>query len=301
MKSSSGVGRWSSPVGAERRIPGWAQGLVAALSRDEPRVVTREDIGDLLADAGSMRTVDETIAELRRLGWLVRLGIAGTWTFIPPGQAEVVDPYLDLRAWERAASVDFHLCGANAAWFLGYLDRAPDGKVQVLLPAGTALPKGLRASASAVRLPWSPDPALLRPTQRFLVERRLDLVRWSDGLPCIGPEALVAQVSLRPASFEPWDDLVAHLARLVDDTDDDRLTQLLQGCSAAAWQRAAYLLHAGGAPERGIALLDAAPFERRPVTAFAVGTATNGNSLWVPQYELVDRLIFSIQGQLGKA
>ncbi len=282
-------------------MPGWAQGVVAALARDEPRVVTRKDIDKLLVEFEVARTTDDAVSELRRLGWLVHVGVAGTWTFIPPGQAEVVDSYLGLRAWDRIASPGFHLCGANAAWFLGYLDRAPDGKAQVLLRAGTVLPKGLRASVSTLRLPWSPDLKALEPTQRFLVRRRLDLVRWSDGLPCIGPEALVAQVALRPGSFTPWDDLIAHLARLVEDTDDGRLTQLLVGSSAAAWQRAAYLLHAGGSPERGISLLDSAPFERWPVTTFAIGTITNDNGLWVPQYELVDRLIHPTQAHLGKA
>lgn len=301
MKSSAPPGRWRSPVGAERRVPGWAQGIVAVLARDEPRVVTRTDIDKLLDEFEVARTTDEAVSELRRLGWLVRLGVAGTWTFIPPGHAEVVDPYLGLRAWDRIASPGFHLCGANAAWFLGYLDRAPDGRTQILLSAGTVLPKGLRSSVSTLRLPWSSDPTILEPTQRFLVHRRLDLVRWSDGLPCVGPEALVAQVALRPASFKPWDDLIAHLARLVEDTDDSRLTRLLEGSSAAAWQRAAYLLHAGGSPERGTALLDTAPFERWPVTAFAVGTTSNDDGLWVPQYELVDRLIYPTQAQLGKA
>jgi hypothetical protein len=264
-------------------------------------VVTRTDVDALLHELGVARGTDEAIGELRRLGWLVHLGIAGTWTFIPPGQAEVVDPYLGLRAWDRIAAPGFHLCGANAAWFLGYLDRAPDGKAQILLRAGTVLPKGLRASVSTIRLPWSPSPHALEPTQRFLVRRRLDLVRWSDGLPCIGPEALLAQLALRPASFGPWDDLIAHLPRLVEDTDDGRLIRLLEGSSAAAWQRSAYLLHAGGSPQRGIALLDAAPLERWPVTAFAVGETTNEDGLWVPQYELVDRLIYPTQAQLGKA
>jgi len=301
MKSRSAIGHWKSPVGAERRVPGWAQGVVAALARDEPRVVTRTDVEALLNELGVERGIDEAIGELRRLGWLVHLGIAGTWTFIPPGQAEVVDPYLGLRAWHRIATPGFHLCGANAAWFLGYLDRAPDGKAQILLPTGVVLPKGLRASASTVRLPWSPDPSVLEPTQSLLLRRRLDLVRWADGLPCIGPEALIAQVALRPASFGPWDDLITHLARLVEDSDNDRLAGLLEGASAAAWQRAAYLLHAGGSPSRGVALFDAAPFNRWPVTAFEVGTSTNDTTLWVPQYELIDRLVYPTQLLLGKA
>lgn len=301
MDPSPSNGRWRSPAGAERRIPGWAQGIVAALARDQPKVVTRSDIDELLQETRGTRTADEAVSGLRRLGWLVHLGITGTWTFIPPGQAEVVDPYLGLRAWERVAQPGFHLCGANAAWFLGYLDRAPNGKVQILLPPGTAIPKGLRSAVSALRLPLFPERGAIEPAPKFLLSRRLDLVRWSDGLPCIGPEALLAQLAMRPASFVPWDDLLAHLGRLVEDVENARLAQLLQSASAAAWQRAAYLLHAGGSPERGIALFDAAPFERWPVTSFAIGATADDDGLWVPEYELIDRLVYPTQLQLGKA
>lgn len=299
---STSAGGWVSPVGAERRIPTWARGIVAAMSRDLPRVVTRDDIRALLDEAGSERTPDETISELRRLGWLVHLGIAGTWTFIAPGQSEVIDPYLSLRAWDRVASSGFYLAGANAAWFLGYLDRAPDPKVQILLPPGTALPKGLRRSVAALRLPWPEDTDLLGPTPRLLVRRRLDLVRWADGLRCIGPEALILQLASRPTSFTPWDDLIAHLPRLVEDCDDSRLVALLVVASAAAWQRAAYLLHAGGSPARAIAVFDAAPIETWPVTSFGTThTAPEAGSLFVAQYRLIDRLIAPLQGLSGKA
>lgn len=298
---STMAGGWSSPVGAERRIPSWAQGIVAAMARDVPRVVTRDDIQMLLDGAKSKRTPDETISELRRLGWLVHLGIAGTWTFIPPGQSDVVDPYLNLRAWDRIATPGFYLAGANAAWFLGYLDRAPDRKVQILLPLGTPLPKGLRRSVSALRIPWPSDNDLLGPTSRFLVRRRLDLLRWADGLRCIGPEALILQLASRPASFIPWDDLVAHLPRLVEDCDDNRLVSLLSGASAATWQRAAYVLHAGGWPARGIAVLNAAPIETWPVTSFnGAHTTSESGSVFVAQYRLVDRLIAPLQGLTGK-
>ncbi len=287
-------------------MPGWAQGVVAALARDQPRVVTRTDVDALLHELGVVRGTDDAIAELRRLGWLVHLGIAGTWTFIPPGQAEVVDPYLGLRAWDRIASPGFHLSGANAAWFLGYLDRASDGKAQILLRAETLLPKGLRASVSTLRCQHSDclgRPARTPSNQHSGTSCGAGSTSSAGPtvFPASGPEALLAQLALRPASFKPWDDLIAHLPRLVEDTDDDRLTQLLEGSSAAAWQRSAYLLHAGGSPQRGIALFDAAPLDRWPVTVFAVGETTNDDGLWVPQYELVDRLVHPTQAQLGKA
>lgn len=307
MKSSTR--EWASPSGAERRVPSWARAIVAGLSRDLPRVVTHDDIIARLEQVGSPRTAGETIRELRRLGWLVHLGIAGAWTFIPPGQDAVVDPYLDLRAWVSTADPGCFLAGANAAWFLGYLDREPDGKVQIWVPDGTRLPGGLRRSLSTISLRWPVDARpLLPPSPKLLLRRRLDLTRWSSELPAFGPEALVVQLASRPASFQPWDDLVAHLARLVEDCDDDRLVRLLVGMSAATWQRAAYIVHSGGSPSRGIDLIEKSGVASLPVTSFGAddgdeGTAIWGGdrALWVPRYSLVDRLIAPLQSLVGKA
>ncbi|MGH9187948.1 MAG: type IV toxin-antitoxin system AbiEi family antitoxin, partial [Acidimicrobiales bacterium] len=82
-----------SPAGPDRRVPGWASALVGGLTRDAPAVVTREDIAQRSAELGLDRDLDATIAELRRLGWLVALPVKGTWAFVPPGQDAVTDPY----------------------------------------------------------------------------------------------------------------------------------------------------------------------------------------------------------------
>ncbi|MGH3490707.1 MAG: type IV toxin-antitoxin system AbiEi family antitoxin, partial [Actinopolymorphaceae bacterium] len=170
-----------SPKGLDRRIPAWAAGVIAGLARDLPSVVTREDIARRLSDAASGRDVDPTINELRRLGWLVGLPIQGTWAFIPPGQDVVADPYLPLRAWKaRDDDANLLLSGAAAAWHLGYLDRRPEGRIQVWLPSGLRLPDGLRPHVSVVQIKWPPDVAeLLAPSAALLVRRRLDIVAWA--------------------------------------------------------------------------------------------------------------------------
>ncbi len=88
----------TSPLGADRRVPGWASALVAGLARDLPSVVTRDEMAERLSTANVDRNVASTINELRRLGWLVALPVKGTWAFVPPGQEAVTDPYLPLRA-----------------------------------------------------------------------------------------------------------------------------------------------------------------------------------------------------------
>ena len=169
-------GRAGSSVGADRRIPAWAAGLLAGLARDQPRVLTRADIAERLAEAGSDRAVDRTIAELRRLGWLRPIGLHAVWAFVPPGHDTVVDPYLLLRGWRaKDPSVAFRLAGDAAAWHLGYLNRRPTGPVPIWLPKIRRIPDGLRGSVSVVRFPWPAEQAdKLGPRRELLRARKLD-------------------------------------------------------------------------------------------------------------------------------
>ena len=302
MKSTSGG--LVSGVGTDRRVPGWAAGLIAGLVRDGVVVVTRGEIADRLVAAGSERAVNATISELRRLGWLVGLPSKGVWAFMPPGLAEIADPYLVLRGWQaRDPSVGFLLAGASAAWHLGYLDRDPGRPIPIWLPADVRLPDGLRRYVSVVQVRWQPAVrALLAPTAKLLVRRRLDLVSWANGLEAFGPEALIVQLATRPSSFAPWADLVTHLEQLADDCDDDRLTRLLAGQSISAWQRASYLLHTGGHPTRGLAVLDRRPIRALPKITFDHhATTRNEPGVWIAEYHLIDRLIVPLQRVVGKA
>ena len=294
----------TSPAGADRRVPGWASALIGGLTRDAPAVVTRKDIAQRCAELGLDRDSDAAIAELRRLGWLVALPVKGTWAFVPPGQEAVADPYLPLRAWQaRDRDAEFLLAGDAAAWHLGYLDRRSEGRISVWKPSDVRLPDGLRPHVSIVSIDWgSTSPKELRPTTAFLARRHLDIVSWASGLPAFGPEALLVQLGARPGSFAPWVDLVAHLEQLVDDCDDDKLALLLTAQTASAWQRAAYLLYAGGQPARGIALLDRKPAGPTPKVSFEHRDIARDDrrSVWVPQYHVVDRLVLPLQKLVGK-
>ncbi len=295
--------RVESRAGLSRRVPGWAAALIDGLARDLPSVVTRADVSERLAEVGSERDVDSTVSELRRLGWFVGLPVQGVWAFLPPGYDDFIDEYLVLRAWLARDRPGFLLAGANAAWHLGYLDRQPDGRVQVWLPDGVRLPDGLRPHLSVVQISGvAVNGPNLAPMRSLLIRRKLDLVRWAGGLGAFGPEALVLQLATRPASFGPWADLVTHLERLVDDCDVDRLTLLLAGQSSSAWQRAAYMLDVAGQPERSAAL-----FERRPSGAMAKVRLSDssgrlsGGAVWVPRFQLHDQLIAPLLALLGKA
>lgn len=294
----------ASPAGADRRIPTWASQVVSGLARDRPAVVTKEDLTLRLTLAGCERDPDSAIRELRRMGWLVHLPVKGTWAFIPPGEDAVSDPYLPLRSWlARDQNAGFMLAGASAAWHLGYLDRRPEGRIPIWLPPVKRLPDGLAPYVSVVRIPWNAaDTALLAPRPALLARRRLDIVAWATELPAFGPEALLVQLATRPASFGPWADLVAHLDQLVADCSDERLERLLSGRPTSAWQRASYLVDAAGEPARGQALLAKRQTEAIPVARFTTAHSHDrGESVWAPEYQLVDELVAPLLRVLGKA
>jgi hypothetical protein len=286
-------------VRSDRRIPGWAAGLLARLARDRPAVVTKEDIEADLKESLSSRHVDPTARELQRLGWLQPLHVKGVWAYVPPGEEEVIDRYIDLRGWKaREPDATFALAGEAAAWHLGYLDRAFPGPVAVWTPAKSRLPHGLRAHLSIVTLGWSIDEApQLGPTTALLRRRRLDTQAWAGGLPGFGPEALVVQLSARPMSFRVWGDLIRHLEQLAEDCDVERLVGLLGRQSSSAWQRAAYLLHCGNRHDDGVVLLGRRPMTNMPKVQFGEGPET----VWAPEFSVVDRLIAPLQDVGGKA
>ena len=284
---------------ADRRIPGWAAGILARLARDRPAVVTKEDIAADLQESGSSRSVDSTVRELQRLGWFQALHVKGVWAYVPPGEDEVIDPYIDLRGWNaRESDAVFALAGEASAWHLGYMDRAFSGSVAVWTPTKSRLPHGLRAHLSIVTLGLTANDApTLGPTTAMLHRRRLDTQAWAGGLPTLGPEALVVQLSARPMSFRAWGDLIHHLEKLAEDCDVERLAGLLGKQSSSAWQRAAYLLHCGNRNDDGIALLERRPMMNRPKVQFGEGPKT----VWAPAFGVVDHLIAPLQSAEAKA
>ena len=286
-------------VRPDRRIPGWAAALLARLARDRPAVVTREDIKADLTEAGSSRAVDPTVRELQRLGWFKPLHVKGAWAYVPPGEEEVIDPYIDLRGWKaRDPEAVFALAGEAAAWHLGYLNRAFSGPVTVWIPANRRPPHGLRTHLSIVTLAWGVDDGpRLGPTTALLHRRRLDTRAWAGGLPGFGPEALVVQLSARPMSFRAWGDLVPHLEQVAADCDVERLASLLCKQSSSAWQRAAYLLHAGRRHDDGTDLLARRPMTNMPKVQLGDGPI----SVWVPEFRIADRLIAPLWRTGGRA
>ena len=182
------------------------------------------------------------------------------------GEADVTDPYIDLRAWKaREPDAPFALAGEAAAWHLGYLPRNFGGTIAIWLPSRERVPHGLRRHVSLVRFSWVGEEAReFAPSSRFLRRKRLDLTNWAAGVSAFGPEALVVQLAARPASFRVWADLIPQLDVLASDCDTDKIERLLGDQSASAWQRATDLLHCGGRTDEAVDLLDRRPGKSTP-------------------------------------
>jgi hypothetical protein len=283
-----------------RRIPRWAMGLIARLSQDQPAVLSRSDIGAYLIELGDARDIDETVTQLVRLGWLRPTPSRGVWAFRPLGdEAGTADPYLPLRAWQaRDPQAVFALAGEAAAWHLGYLDRRFTGPVRVWVPDGERPPFGARSSLSIVRLRWAADmgPAV-RPSRALLRRRGLDLTRWASGLPAFGPEALLAQLSIRPSSFTPWVDLADHLDRFVGDCEAKAVCTLLADHPSTVWQRAAYLAHMGGNDHIADVMMERRGDAQLP--HLFLGTGSEG--MYSARFNVTDRLVAPYLAVAGKA
>jgi hypothetical protein len=284
---------------SSRTISALAASLHERLARERPPVVTRADIGAYLEEIGSNRDVDVTVKSLQRLGWLVGVHIKGVWAYLPPGEEEITDRYIDLRAWRaQDPNAVFALAGEAAAWHLGYLDREFLGSPAVWIPSDTRIPFGLRKYVSEVRLGWGSDAIeTLVPTSKMLHQRHLDLTKWAGGLPAFGPEALLVQLSIRMKSFRSWADLIPHIQQLAADIDVERLATLLTKKSQSAWQRAGYILSRGGRNDDGLRLVNTQ--RSRKMADVTIGDGVE--SVWAPEFRIVDRLIVPLQRDLGKA
>lgn len=284
---------------AARRIPRWAGALIERLMQNRPPVVSRRDLAEYLGALGSNRDVDDTVRQLVSLRWLQPTSTQGVWEFVPLGESGGDDPYLALRAWQaKSSDARFALAGEAAAWHLGYLDRRYVGATRVWIAEGGRLPFGARSKLSVVHLGWSADIAdALGPSRALLRRRGLDLTQWAAGLPAFGPEALLAQLAIRPSSFVPWADLADHFGDLVGDVDAEVLTRLLANQSPTAWQRAAYFAHTSGRPDLADELL--ARRNGTPLPHVVLGT--NGKGVYSSKFNVTDRLVVPRLRVGGKA
>ena len=286
-------------VALERRIPGAVAPIVARLTQDQPTTLTRDQLGEYLAETGSRRELESVIRELVALGWLTATPRHGVWAFIVPGEVESNDPYLGLRAWQASdPDAVFALAGEAAAWHLGFIARQYNGPLAVWIPKGTIVPRGLRRHVATVTLGWNADKApRVGPERAWLLQRKLDITRWSNGIPAFGPEALLIQLGVRPSSFHPWGDIAPNLDALATSCSLTKLLDLVQGQKTTAYQRVAYFLAIAGQSANGDQVLEARP--TRTLSHVVLGDGKD--STFSAAHRITDRLVAPFLAQFGKA
>jgi AbiEi antitoxin C-terminal domain len=286
-------------VALERRIPWSVAAIVARLTQDQPSTLTRDQVNEYLVETGSQLNLESVLRELVALGWLTSTPRHGVWAFIAPGEVESSDPYLGLRAWQASdPAAVFALAGEAVAWHLGLVARRYDGPVALWIPKGTTVPRGLRQDVATVTLGWNADQSSkVGPERAWLMQRKLDLTRWSNGIPAFGPEALLVQLGVRPTSFHPWADLAPNLQVLANSISLPKLLDLLAGQKTTAYQRVAYFLSLGGQAPNGDKVLAARPTE--PLSHVVLGDGKH--STFSATHRLTDRLLAPFLAQFGKA
>ncbi len=281
-------------IPGSRIVPKWSAGLLALLVQEAPAVVSLETLTKYLQMAQITLDPKVALARLTRLGWLRKASFNGAYAFLQPGVDDIVDPYLDLRAWQLLQpQAKFFLAGSSAAWHLGYLDRMP-GQPTIWIDDSIIFPKALRGRVARVttHFPKNVSVQALSPSIKLLRERHLDLLRWADGLRAFGPEALLVQISARPKSFDAWVDLAGRLPEFCAGMDLSRLASLLEASTGATRQRAVYLLRLGG--RRGV--MNLLPKDRPPVKFDG-----NGPVNWDQKTGISDHLVAPLLYANGKA
>lgn len=239
-------------IQGSRVVPKWSAGLISLLAQEAPAVLSKATLANYLEAADIKLDPKIALARLIRQGWLRKTHFNGAYIFLPPGIDDINDPYVDLRAWRLIQpDIKFFLGGASTAWHLGYLDRMPK-RPTIWLDNSITFPKALRGRVGRVTTPFPKNVSAqaLSPSVKLLRQKGLDLLHWAEGLPALGPEALLVQISARPKSFDAWVDLAGRLQEFSLDIDLNRLSPLLEASTGATRQRAVYLLRLGG--RRGV-------------------------------------------------
>jgi hypothetical protein len=214
----------------------------------------------------------EVARRLRMLGWLLPLRARGAWEFAPADRAGAWsggDPFIELRA-VLAVRDDLRIAVGyeSAAFLLSLASRQPAREV-IVCDEGTPPIRSL-GTYRRVNLTLSDEVHTVR-----------------DGLRLHTETGLLAALAIRPVGFNDWPGLSEWLRPAAERTDVTLLQRTLDGRTAAAWARAAYLLRVGGNPEAAAEVLNGRPGQRGP---FYLGPR-RGGGVHDPATNVVDTVV----------
>ncbi|MDP4014564.1 MAG: type IV toxin-antitoxin system AbiEi family antitoxin [Candidatus Nanopelagicales bacterium] len=216
--------------------------VVEQLELDGDTVVTINRLAGVMRQLGLSGDPRRLAYELQRDGWLGNLRTRHAWEFLPGargGRYGSGDRFIEFRAQQAVnATWPGVLAMESAASVLGLAQRVPEQEV-VALAEGEPFPKALTGRWRYVRIHISEEG-----------------IASINGLRTWDREGLIVGVAVRPSSYKDVAGLGQWMSASVYEADIEKIIRLLQPMTAAARQRAAYLLWASenlGGAERIVA------------------------------------------------
>lgn len=245
-----------------RSLPAWLADVVQSFELHARRLVTADDVQRARPEL-SRGLARLALAELVRRGWLVPVGVRGTYEFIPGAVAGTYpssDPWLVLRAELGRRPDAFHVGGMSAAWLRGYAQRRPARHLVVTTPL-VNVPQPLRATYRVLRT--TPAPAHDR----------------IDNLPVPTAPELVAEVA-QLAPRLTLDSARGWLRRLFAEAPVDEVARTLRDRGGATRARAGYFAQVCGAEAHADVIADLGPIGPGPYFTGSRSSGAAFSSRW---------------------
>lgn len=264
-----------------RHIPASLAPVLKELELEQPRIVTKELLADLIARTDVSMNSTEVAERLQRHGWLVSLRTQGAWEFAPASRADCIgsgDPLIELRATLiRRPEFKVAVAYDSAAW-INNLSQRPPGKHVIAIGPGQNIPHALRNLR--VTRNWAKlDPLII------------------DDLPVWRIESLLILISAYPNAYRDWPNIGDWLPEAVEQADSMLLMKELQGRRRATWARTGYLLDVVEAYTLGERIHHLLPSGRGPVYLGKRGVPAHYNKRWEVVDSLLPHSTLSLPGQ----
>ena len=209
-----------------RTISASIAGILEYLELERPKVITMEELTELLKAENVKTPARIVAARLRKKGWLFPTGQRGVWEFVSAevaGAYPSYNPLIGLLSY--LAKHPGSSCGLTfqaAAWAYGYADRIP------------VRPEVATKEASISRaLPLSLSASIFSPTLSYEILK---------DVPVLARESVIIHMCEKPSAVRSWESVLDWVAELASDISSDKLMEELYMRPQTVKSRTGYLL-----------------------------------------------------------
>ncbi len=253
-----------------RPLPTSLADIVAGLELRQPKVVTRELLGDLAQATGSKLPPKVLAERLVRAGWLLPLRLRNAWEFAPGSHAGRYgwnDPWIELRALLlNQPNAPVAVAFESSIWELGHTTHQPTKPVLAHRPKWDT-PRVL--DARSISYDWKLPPLMIR-----------GLPVWQEAT------ALVAAAN-RPGAQGDWGNADDWLSETFGSaTPEDVITEAT-GRGNSTMARLGYMAEWSGRSDIADHIDELLP-KSRQVTYFG---PRNLKGRWISRWRLYDAML----------